>query len=120
MEKSAWGQGSLGKVNIITLATPLPTPIIISLSKTPPDVARPRGDGALQVDGLVHGDGDPLRRGADTRRRELDADGEGAGLAEAVRVLRDAGVVAGVCARRRAQHQLRGEARVSHHPGAAR
>ena len=31
MEKSAWGQGSLGKVNIITLATLLPTPIIISL-----------------------------------------------------------------------------------------
>ena len=88
-----------------------------AVSTTPPDVARPRGDGALQVDGLVHGDGDPLRRGADTRRRELDADGEGAGLAEAVGVLRDAGVVAGVCARRRVQHQLRGEARVSHHPG---
>ena len=32
MEKSAWGQGSLGKVNIITLATPLPPPIIISLT----------------------------------------------------------------------------------------
>jgi hypothetical protein len=31
LEKSAWGQGSLGKVNIITLATLLPTPIIISL-----------------------------------------------------------------------------------------
>ena len=31
MEKSAWGQGSLGKVNIITFATLLPTPIIISL-----------------------------------------------------------------------------------------
>ena len=31
MEKSAWGQGSLEKVNIITLATLLPTPIIISL-----------------------------------------------------------------------------------------
>ena len=31
MEKSAWGQGSLGKVNIITLATLLPAPIIISL-----------------------------------------------------------------------------------------
>ena len=31
MEKSAWGQGSLGKVNIITLATLSPTPIRTSL-----------------------------------------------------------------------------------------
>ena len=37
MEKSAWGQGSLGKVNIITLATPLPPPIIISLAALLPD-----------------------------------------------------------------------------------
>ena len=35
LEKSAWGQGSLGKVNIITLATPLPPPIIISLGTAP-------------------------------------------------------------------------------------
>ena len=55
MEKSAWGQGSLGKVNIITLATLLPTPIIISLVTTHPEERVAESDVAvLQVGAVPH------------------------------------------------------------------